>query len=248
VLALAPSYAALCAAQAATVAAARPEREPKAATWFKPGCGRWGWIGVVLPALALGLGIGVLRGFSQGPHALALLGAIATPVLAAAGPRRAPFAIALWLVAWLASGLVAQAAGVALIAMAAVRIATVAGALLPAWSIELGLVALVVLDVVLVWGTPQVGPASTALHAATLPRAGGHPIPALQDATFGSALMGWLDLLAPALLGVVARARLLAAAVTGLNAGAWGLLLAVTSTVPATVPVLAGLLASRLYG
>ena len=59
--------------------------------------------------------------------------------------------------------------------------------------------------------------------------------------------MGWLDLVAPALLGVVAGAkRLRAAVVTGLAAGAWGLLLLVTSTVPATVPTLAGLLAARL--
>jgi len=52
--------------------------------------------------------------------------------------------------------------------------------------------------------------------------------------------------LAPALLGVVARARLRAAAVTGAAAGAWGLLLLVTPTIPATVPVLAGLLVGRL--
>jgi ABC-type xylose transport system permease subunit len=68
----------------------------------------------------------------------------------------------------------------------------------------------------------------------------------LQDATFGSATMGWLDLAAGALLGVVARARLRAAVVTGVAAGAWGLLLLVTTTVPATVPTLAGLLVGRL--
>jgi hypothetical protein len=34
--------------------------------------------------------------------------------------------------------------------------------------------------------------------------------------------------------------------VTGVSAGAWGLLLLVTSTVPATVPTLAGLLVGRL--
>ena len=45
---------------------------------------------------------------------------------------------------------------------------------------------------------------------------------------------------------VVARARLRAAVVTGVAAGAWGLLLLVTSTVPATVPTLAGLLVGRL--
>ena len=212
--------------------------------------GRLGWIGIVLPAVLLGVGIGVLRGFSGGPHALALLGAVATPVLAAAGPARAPVAVALWLVAWLGHGLLAEAAGVALIAMAALRVASLARAVAPAWSLELGLVALVVLDVVLVWGTPQVQPASTALHAAGLPAAAGHPIPRLQDATFGDATMGWLDLLAPALLGAVvsARARLPAAAATGLAAGAWGLLLYVSSQVPATVPVLAGLAVAHVVG
>jgi hypothetical protein len=211
--------------------------------------GRLGWVGILLPALALGVGLALIRGFSGGPHALALLGAVATPVLAAAGPWRAPVAVGLWLVAWLAHGLVAEAAGVALIALAALRIASLARALAPAWSLELGLVVLVVLDLVLVWGTPQVQPASTALHAVALPTAAGHPIPALQDATLGDATMGWLDLLAAALLGaVVYRARLRAAAATGLAAGAWGLLLYVSTEVPATVPLLAGLLVARLAG
>jgi len=207
---------------------------------------RRGWIGIVLPAAALGGGILVLRAVSGGPHALALVAAIATPVLAAARPKRAPLAVGLWLVAWLAHGLVAQGAEVALIALAAVTVAEVAGGLAPAWSLAVGLVALAILDVVLVWGTPQVGPATTVLHHATVPVAAGHPIPRLQDATFGSATMGWLDFVAAAVLGVVARAPLRAAAVTGIAAGAWGLLLLVTSTVPATVPTLAGLLVGRL--
>ena len=58
--------------------------------------------------------------------------------------------------------------------------------------------------------------------------------------------MGWLDFAAAALLGVAVRARLRAAVVTGVAAGAWGLLLLVTSTVPATVPTLAGLFVGRL--
>jgi len=103
-----------------------------------------------------------------------------------------------------------------------------------------------VLDIVLVWGTAQVGPATTALHHAAVPSAAGRPLPRLQDATFGSATMGWLDFAAAALLGVVARARLRAAACTGVAAGAWGLLLIVTPTIPATVPTLAGLLVGRL--
>jgi hypothetical protein len=207
---------------------------------------RRGWIGIALPAAALGTGIVVLRAVSGGPHALALLASIATPVLAGARPKRAPVAVALWLVAWRADGLLAQGASVALVALAAVTVAELAGAFAPRWSLVVGLVALAILDVVLVWGTSQVGPATTALHHAAVPSAAGHPIPRLQDATFGSATMGWLDLAAAGLLGVVARARLRAAVVTGVAAGAWGLLLLVTTTIPATVPTLAGLLVGRL--
>ena len=207
--------------------------------------GRLGWVGIVLPAIALAVGIGVLRAVSGGPHALGLVGAVATPVLAAAGPGRWPLAIALWLVAWLGSGLVAQGASVALVALAAATVAELAARVAPRWSLAAGLVVLAALDVVLVWGTPQAGPATTALHGVALPSVSGHPIPRLQDATFGSATMGWLDFAAAALLGVVARVRLRAAVVTGVAACAWGLLLIVTATVPATVPTLAGLVAGR---
>jgi hypothetical protein len=234
-LSLAPSYAVLCAAQAAVVLAARPPLRR----------GRAGLAGVLVPAALLGAGVAIVRAVAGGPHALALLGAVAAPVLAGAGPRRLPLAVALWLVAWLAHGLVAQAAGVALVGLAAITIAQLVARFAPDWSIAAGLVAVAVVDVVLVWGTPEVQPATTALHEAALPTVAGHTIPALQDATFGSAMMGWLDLVAPALLGVVAHRRLAAATATGLAAGAWGLLLLVTSTVPATVPALAGLAFTR---
>jgi hypothetical protein len=223
-LSLAPSYALLCAVQAAVVFLARPPARR----------GRAELAGVVLPAAALGLGVGLLR--IGGAHVLAYAGAVATPLLAAAGRWRLPLAAALWLVAWKTDGLVAQAAAVALIALAAITVARLVARVAPDWSIAAGLILIAVLDVVLVWGTRQVQPASTALHGASLPS-----IPRLQDATFGSATMGWLDLLAPALLGIVARTRLRAAIATGLAGGAWGLLLTVTSTVPATIPVLAGL-------
>jgi hypothetical protein len=195
-------------------------------------------IWAVAPALALAVGIAVLRLFAGGPHALALLGAVATPALAGAGRVKAPVALTLWLIAWLASGRLAQAAAVALVALAATTIAEVAARVAPRRALALGLVLLAILDVVLVWGTPQVEPASQALHAAPLPAG----IPALQDATFGGAMMGWLDFVAPALLGVVVLHRLRASVVTGLAAGAWALLLFVTGTIPATVPVLAGLI------
>lgn len=222
--------------QAATIMLPRPS----------PRRGRIGWLGLLAPAGVFGSGILLLRLLAGGPHALALVGAVATPVLAAARRRRAPFALALWLVAWLAPGLVAQAAAVALIVLAAATVAEAAAAIAPAWSLAAGLVVLCVVDVILVWATPQVGPATTALHRAPLPTAAGHPIPRLGDATFGSATMGWLDFAAAALLGVVVTWPVRAAVATGLAAGAWGLLLIVTSVVPATVPTLVGLVASRI--
>lgn len=209
-------------------------------------------VGLLVPAALLGAGVAILDTVSGGPHALALVATFGTPVLAAVGGLLAghsrwwlwpPAAAALWLLAWQAGGLLQNAAGLVLIALACLAAAAAAARVAPAWSIRVGLVALVALDVVLVWGTANVQQATSALHAVALPHAGGSPLPSLQDATFGSALMGWLDLLAPALLGTVVagRTRLGAAAVTGVAAGLWGLLLLVTSEVAATVPVLAGL-------
>jgi hypothetical protein len=205
-----------------------------------------------VPAALLAAGVGIIDLVPQGPHALALLATFGTPVLAAAGGLFRgssrwwlwpPVAVGLWLAAWLASGLVQDAAGVALVAGACLAAASAVATVAPAWSIRIGLVGLAALDVILVWATAGVREATDALQGVALPHAAGTPLPSLQQATFGSAVMGWLDLLAPALLGLVVaeRRKLGAAAVTGLAAGAWGLLLFVTSEVAATVPVLAGL-------
>ena len=209
-------------------------------------------MGLLVPAALLAAGVLILDFVSGGPRALALLATFGTPALAAAGgllrgsPRWwlwPPVAAGLWFAAWLAHGLVQDAAGLALIAAACIAAASAAASVAPAWSIGAGLVALAALDVVLVWGTTGVSQATNALETVVLPHAAGTPLPSLQQASFGSALMGWLDLLAPALLGVVVagRTKLAAAAVTGVAAGLWGLLLFTTSEVAATVPVLAGL-------
>lgn len=210
------------------------------------------WVWLAVPAALLGAGVAIINLVPQGPHALTLLATFGTPVLAAAGGvfrgsarwwLWPPTAVGLWLVAWLASGLVRDAAGLALIAAACLAAASATALVAPGWSIRIGLVALAALDVVLVWGTPTVQHATTTLEGVPLPHAAGTSLPNLQQATFGSALMGWLDLLAPALLGVVVagRRKLGAAAVTGIAAGLWGLLLLATPEVAATVPVLAGL-------
>jgi hypothetical protein len=205
-----------------------------------------------VPAALLAAGVAIIDLVPQGPHALALIATFGTPVLAAFGglfrgsPQWwlwPPAAAGLWIAAWLATGLVRDAAGLALIAGACLAAASAAALVAPAWSIRVGLVALAALDVILVWGTPSVQTATNTLENVPLPHAAGMSLPNLQQATFGSALMGWLDLLAPALLGVVVagRRKLGAALVTGIAAGLWGLLLLTTSEVAATVPVLAGL-------
>jgi hypothetical protein len=130
----------------------------------------------------------------------------------------------------------------ALIAGACLAVTGVVAALAPRSWLTAGLVLLVVLDVILVWGDRQVEPAMNALQAAVPPTVG-RPLPSLQQVELGSATMGWLDLAAPALLGLLVTKRMRAAVATGLTAGAWGLLLLVTSPIAATPPVLVGLIA-----
>jgi hypothetical protein len=207
-----------------------------------------------VPAALLAAGVLIINVVPGGAHALALLATFGTPLLAATGglckgSRRwwlwPPGALGLWLVAWLASGLWRDAAGTALIALACLAAASAIATVAPAWSIRVGLVVLAALDVVLVWGTPSVRNATTTLENVPIPHAAGMPLPNLQQATFGSALMGWLDLLAPALLGVVVagRRKLAAAVIVGVAAYLWGYLLFTHTTeeVAATLPVLAGL-------
>ena len=80
-----------------------------------------------------------------------------------------PVAVGLWFVAWLASGLVQDAAGTALIALACLAAASAVAMVAPAWSIQAGLVGLAALDVVLVWGTPTVQNATTTLETSHSP-------------------------------------------------------------------------------
>jgi hypothetical protein len=114
-----------------------------------------------------------------------------------------------------------------------------AGVTMP-WALRLGLVALVVLDVVLV-ATGAVGHTSNALHQAA-PPAG---LPSFQDATLGRVTMGYGDMFGAAVLGAAlvaeGRARGRVAVVVLVSALGFGLLLAVFHTIPATVPLLAGL-------
>jgi hypothetical protein len=250
-LGLAPSYALLSLAQGALVLAPLHVR----------GRRRLPAVGVLVPVAALALGVGLLRAFSASPKVLAVLATVATPILAAAvgyicGWARPWLAIVLaaglYLAAWQVSSLAGEAAAVALIGLACLTVAGTIARVTPPGAIGVGLVVLAAVDVVLVWGAGQVGPATTSLAKASLPTPAipllaHRPLPALQQATFGSASMGWLDLVAPSLLCamLVPRARPRAAIVTAVAAALWGLLLFFTSPIPATVPVLAGLVVAR---
>jgi hypothetical protein len=210
-------------------------------------------LGISIPAAALVVGVGLAQA-GGGASFLAALAAIATPVLAAlAGFARgcprpwlpALFVPPLYLLAWLAPDAIAgESAGVALIAAACLAVTALVAAVAPAGWLKAGLVLLVLLDVYLVWGDRQVGPAVTALDAAATPTVLGRHLPSLQQVQLGSTQLGWLDLAAPALLGIIVVPRVRAALATGLAAALWSLLLFATSPIPATPPVLAGLAAA----
>jgi len=236
------AFAALCVLQGVLVAA--PWRR-------SPQISRSRLVGVALPIAVFGIGLAAARGAHWSTRLVADLATFATPVLAAAtgwvwGWRRpwlfAAAAPAAWVVAWRADGLAADACAVALIAGACLTLAAAVAALTPRWTLALGLVVLACVDAVLVF-SDQVRPATEALHAIVPVSAAGRPLPALQDATLGSALFGWLDILAPALAATLLagddRRRLAGAAMTAAAALALGLLLAVSSEVPGTVPPVA---------
>jgi hypothetical protein len=252
-LSLAPSYATLCVIQGLLVLA--PGRPLVLA--------RSRVLGVLILLATTGAGIGIVRGLDGGADALTAVATVATPLLfAAVGWARgwrlpwlpALATAALYAIAWrFPDTLGGDAAGLVLIGGACLTLATLIAAFVPPRVVALGLVAAVAIDVILVWGVNQTGPATEAVHAATtpaiaLPGVEAQPLPHLQDGTFGSALMGWLDFLAPAVLGTLyaGRVRMRAAAATAAGALAWGLLLFVTSPIAATVPVLAGLAAGGL--
>ena len=250
-LPLISSYAVLCAVQGVAVLVAWPHR-----LWHVKVKPVFGLLG---PVAALVVGVVVIRGvdsgaafFAHGAWLAALCGAAA----ALFGLRwRAwwvgpPVAVGAFLLAWLGSGRTADAAGLLLIVGACAFVAAVLRAAAPARVLAVGLLVLVAIDAILVLGLDVVRPASEALHdavppSASIPGGQSRPLPALQDATYGTALMGWLDVLAPAILGLLftgqARWRFVGAVATAVAALAWGLLLNLRSEIPATIPVVAGL-------
>jgi hypothetical protein len=111
----------------------------------------------------------------------------------------------------------------------------------PPWALQIGIVAMAVLDAVLVFSHGLQHPNDVLNHAA--PPAG---LPRLQVAAFGSAQMGYGDLFIAAvfggLLAAQGRERSRAAFLTLACAAVFDLLFLVTDVLPATVPVALALL------
>lgn len=207
-------------------------------------------IGVFVLAAALCIGLLLITASDVSREALATVATFGTPLAAAAlgivaAWHRPIISIVvspiLFVIAWRSDGLLQDAASVALVALAAVALAALIAAITTPRALAVGLLLLAIVDIVLVF-RGHVAQPSLDLHAVTPPSAGGTPLPALQDATLGPALMGWLDLLAPACAGMLfvhaGRERWIAAVLTAVGALAWGLLLATTSPIPGTVPAL----------
>jgi hypothetical protein len=238
---LAVAYGGLCLAQAAAVVLpGRPARLPA------PLRGR-AWA-LVLPGVLVAFVIALSADPSLATGLAEL--AVVTPALAlgaflVAGARARAFVAVVSVAAvavglWLGHGVAGEAARVIAIACACSLLATLLAGVAPPNALRLGLVALVVLDVILVV-SGEVGTTSEALHRASAP--GG--LPSFQDATLGPATMGYGDLFGAAVLGALlareGRSGGRAAIAVLVCALCFGLLLTVVSTLPATVPLLAGL-------
>ena len=239
---LVPSYGLLVAIQAALVLVpGRPRRLASSRA-----------LGLVIPAAAMAVGV-ALASSTGGADFLTALAAVVTPILAAGAgwargwprPWLPALAVpALYALAWLRpDSLDGQAAGVALICGACLAVTGVVAALAPQSWLVVGLVLLVVLDCVLVWGDRErragdEHAASTASRPASAGRC-------LRSSRPSSGTRPWAGSTSPprpssasSLPGGSPRP-----AATAVAGWLWGLLLIATSPIAATPPVLAGLLA-----
>jgi hypothetical protein len=188
---------------------------------------------------------------------LTYLALVAVPVLAAlalgwlmrgARPRNALLVVGLFVLAWAdRGGLAGQAGALALSSLSCVALGVLLAAVTPARWLALGIVVMAIADSVLV--------ISDLLQAPNEALNGAHPaggLPILQNAVFGSALMGYGDLfIAAALGGLLAANRggssQLGGAMTAtLLAVIFDLLFFFVDELPATVPVALTLVVTEL--
>jgi hypothetical protein len=207
---------------------------------------RW-W--ALIPAASVVLFvIGVRAAGGEGAHVLTYLALVAVPLLAAAAlayatpgarPVRALAVLPLFALAWADSrGLAGHSAALALSALSCVTLGVLIACVTPRAWLALGIVAMALADATLVIAELLQQP-NSVLNAA-------HPVaglPRLQEAIFGSAVMGYGDLfVAGALGGLLAlhatrvRQRVVAA-LTAVLALCFDQLFHVVEVLPATVPV-----------
>jgi hypothetical protein len=181
-------------------------------------------------------------------RALTYLALACVPILAAGclgficpGARVSAIALALllFILAWADHGqLAGEGAACLLSALSCATLGTLLAAVTPPRWLAAGILAMAILDSALVVSNLLSAP-NDALNAA-------HPaasLPTLQDANFGSAVIGYGDLFAAGSLGGLLarrggpRAQLAATALLGALALAFDLLFFVVNELPATVPV-----------
>jgi hypothetical protein len=204
-----------------------------------------GWA-AVLPLSILAfvlLARGAEQASAQGLTYLALIAVPPLAALALAGlarggrPRNAVVAAALFGLAWAdRGGLAGNGAATVLSGLSCVALGSLLGAITPRRWLAAGIVAMALADTALVVSDLLQAP-NDALNAAR-PAAG---LPRLQSATFGSAVMGYGDLFAAAVLGGMLAAegarRGVAATLAAALALAFDLLFFAVHELPATVPI-----------
>jgi hypothetical protein len=168
---------------------------------------RSGWWAFLPLAALVGVAYGLTR-VADAPQGLTYLALVAVPVLAAvalgwsmrgARPVLAAGVVLMFALAWAdPTGLSGEAAALALTALSCVSLGIILVGLAPAGVVKLGIVAMAAVDVALVVNDQLQRP-NSVLGAA-------HPVaqlPRLQSVLFGSALMGYGDLLVAGLAGAL---------------------------------------------
>jgi hypothetical protein len=224
--------------QAALVAAPRPPLSILARLQSR-------WWALVLP-LSIVVVVSAIALDSASARFLTYLALVAVPPLAAAALawliRGARWELALlvfplFALAWAAKGaLGGQAAALALSALACVSLGWLIACVVPGGWLKLGIYLMAAVDTYLVATDLLQAPnavLNTASPAADLPR--------LQLASFGSALMGFGDLFAAAVLGALLasdrRLQLRGAALAAVIGLTFDLLFFAVDELPATVPI-----------
>jgi hypothetical protein len=208
---------------------------------------------LILP-LSIGVVVGAIALFPEVARGLSWLALVAIPPLAAlalgwamhgARPALGIIAIPLLAIGWAnQTTLVGQICLVALAALSCVTLGRLLAGLVPHLWLEVGIVAMAIVDSILVFSNELQAPnevLNTAVPAVGLPQ--------LQYLALSRASIGYGDVFVAGVLGGVLavrrRPQLPVALLTLLLAIGWDFLFYVFDTLPATVPVALALLVAR---